>query len=73
MYLIVGGSFGIILGISRLIQTSYKCCCGKEDDNGGVGLVCLGVVEGIIGIFLLAWFIAGTVNFFNLAKVFSDV
>ena len=76
IFLIVNGSFGIFMAICRLIQTVFKYCKrkeGKYEDESQSGrwyLVCLGLPQGLVGLFLLAWFITGTaIGFKTMLKL----
>ncbi|XP_045215546.1 transmembrane protein 272-like isoform X2 [Mercenaria mercenaria] len=57
IYLIVGGSFGILKNLASMGQR----CKNKNDEDGEEKNVKPNPFDGILSCFLLAWFIAGNV------------
>ncbi|XP_067663176.1 transmembrane protein 272-like [Haliotis asinina] len=65
VYLIVAGAFAAAMSVLKLVA---RMCC--SDSDGNAPLPC-SIVNGVIGIFLFAWFIAGNVWVYGLYGKYS--
>lgn len=55
IYLIVGGSFGILRNSGSLIKKLYCQKKGSEENSSDIATI----IDSLISCFMLAWFIAG--------------